>query len=158
MTQKLVIRSSIAIFISLLFGFIGTVATQTGILEWYPSLQKPSFHPDGWFFDSLWMLMFLLMGIAAGIVWSKGFYHKWVKTALYHFGFLLLLTGFWSLLFFGLHRPLLALIDIIALFIVIVITIRWFRVVNPIAAFLLIPYAIWILIALILNFEIWRLN
>jgi tryptophan-rich sensory protein len=102
--------------------------------------------------------MYVLMGIAAGIVWSKGFYHKWVKTALYHFGFQLLLSGAWFLLFFGLQKPLLALLNIIALFILLLFTIKWFKVVNNTAAYLLLPYAIWVLFAIALNFEIWRLN
>ena len=102
--------------------------------------------------------MYIFMGIAAGIVWSKGFYHKWVKTALYHFGFQLFLNGFWFLLFFALHKPFLALLDLIALFILILVTIRWFKIVNKTAAYLLAPYAIWVLFAIALNFEIWRLN
>ncbi|MFD1094894.1 TspO/MBR family protein [Salegentibacter chungangensis] len=158
MTRKLLIRSSVAIGVCLLFGFMATVATQTGLADWYPDLNKPWFNPPEWMFGPVWLLMYILMGIAAGIVWSKGFYHRWVKTALYHFVFQLLLNGFWSLLFFGLHRPFLALLDIIALFIIILLTIRWFKVVNNIAAYLLVPYAIWVLFALALNFEIWRLN
>ena len=98
------------------------------------------------------------MGIAAGIVWSKGFYHKWVKTALYHFGFQLSLNGFWFLLFFALEEPLVALLDLILLFFVILFTIKWFKIVSPIAAYLLIPYAVWVLFAIVFNFEIWRLN
>jgi tryptophan-rich sensory protein len=98
------------------------------------------------------------MGISAGIVWHKGFYHKWVKVALYHFGFQLLLNAFWSILFFGLHKPFWALLDIIALFILLIITIKWFKIISNRAAYLLVPYAVWVLFAAIINFEIWRLN
>jgi len=158
MTNKLFLRSSVAIGISLLFGFMGAIATQVGTETWYPNLNKPWFNPPEAFFGSIWLIMYVLMGIAAGIVWNKGFYHKWVKTALYHFGFQLLINGSWSLLFFGLQKPLLALLSIILLFILILITIKWFKVVSNTAAYLMIPYAVWVLFALILNFEIWRLN
>ena len=143
MTKKLFLRSSVAIGICLLFGFMGAIATQAGTADWYPDLNKPWFNPPDAFF---------------GPIWSKGFYHKWVKTALYHFGFQLLINGSWSLLFFGIQKPFLALLSIILLFILILITIKWFRVVSNTAAYLMIPYAVWVLFAMILNFEIWRLN
>lgn len=158
MTRKLLFQSSAAIGICLLFGFLGAIATQTGINGWYPQLNKPWFHPPTWIFGPVWIGMYILMGVAAGIVWNKGFYHKWVKTALYHFGFQLLLNGSWSLLFFGMQQPLLALLNIIALFILVLLTIKWFKVVSLTATYLLIPYAVWVLFALVLNFEIWRLN
>ncbi|MUP44715.1 tryptophan-rich sensory protein [Gramella sp. BOM4] len=158
MTKKLFIRSSIGVLVCLVFGFMGTVATQAGVANWYPGLEKPWFHLNEDLFSGIWILMYLLMGIAAGIVWSRGFYHKWVKTALYHFGFQLFLNGFWFLLFFALEQPFIALLDIISLFILVLITIRWFRIVSPAAAYLLIPYAVWVAYAIVFNFEIWRLN
>lgn len=158
MSSRIVIRISVALGICLFVGFMASLATQAGIGDWYTTLEKPSFNPPNWIFGPVWALMYILMGIAAGIVWSKGFYHKWVQTALYHFGFQLLLNAGWSLLFFGLKEPLWALIDIVALFIVLLITIRWFKIVSDRAAYLLIPYAVWVLFAAVLNFEIWRLN
>ncbi|WP_300434970.1 TspO/MBR family protein [Christiangramia sp.] len=158
MTKKLFIRSSFAVMICFIFGFMGVVATQTGLENGYPSLEKPWFHIREDIFISIWILMYALMGVSAGIVWSKGFYHKWVKTALYHFGFQLLLNGFWFLLFFALEKPFIALLDLIALFILILFTIKWFKVVSLSSAYLLVPYAIWVLFAIAFNFEIWRLN
>ncbi|TRO64392.1 TspO/MBR family protein [Christiangramia sabulilitoris] len=158
MNSKLFIRSSFAVVICLIFGFMGTVATQTGLAEWYQHLEKPWFHLDVDLFSWVWIFMYVLMGVAAGIVWSKGFYHKWVKTALIHFGFQLSLNGFWFLIFFALEQPLIALLDLIILFIVILFTIKWFRIVSSTAAYMLIPYAVWVLFAIVFNFEIWRLN
>lgn len=158
MTKKLILRSSVAIGICLLFGFMGVIATQAGYEAWYPELHKPWFNPPDFLFGPVWFLMYVLMGLAAGIVWSKGFYHKWVKTALYHLGFLLLLNGSWALLFFGLQKPFLAFLNIIALFVLIIFTIKWFKIVNKIAAYLLIPYAIWVFLVMALNFEIWQFN
>ena len=158
MTKKLFIRSSFAVIVCLVFGFMGIMATQTGFADWYPNLEKPWFHLEENLFSFIWIFVYILMGISAGIVWSKGFYHKWVKTALYHFGFQLFLNGFWFLLFFALEKPFFALINLIALFIIILFTIRWFKIVSKISAYLLIPYAVWILFAIAFNFEIWRLN
>lgn len=158
MTFKLGIRILAATGICFFIGFMGNLATQASISDWYPSLNKPWFNPPDWIFGPVWTVLYILMGISAGIVWNKGFYHKWVKIALYHFAFQLLLNGFWSLLFFGLKEPFLALLDIIALFVILLFTIKWFKVVNETAAYLLIPYAVWVLFEAVLNFEIWRLN
>ncbi|HSP40585.1 MAG TPA: TspO/MBR family protein [Gillisia sp.] len=158
MTTRLFIRIFLALMVCLFIGFMASLATQTGMTEWYPTLNKPWFNPPDWIFGPVWGVLYVMMGIAAGIVWSKGSYHKWVKTALYHFAFQLILNGAWSLLFFGLKEPFWALLDIIALFIILILTIKWFKVVSNTAAYLLIPYAVWVLFAAILNFEIWRLN
>lgn len=158
MKKKRFIRILIAIIACLFVGALSSITTQTTIDSWYPTLKKPSFTPPNWLFAPVWISLYILMGIAAGIVWSKGFYHKWVKTALYHFVFQLLLNAAWSIFFFGLRNPLMALLDIFALFILVLFTIRWFKVVNAIAAYLLIPYAIWIAFAIVLNFNIWQLN
>ncbi|SHJ61435.1 TspO/MBR family protein [Aquimarina spongiae] len=151
-------RIGIAVVLCLLIGFLSSIATKTSIDTWYQTLNKPSFTPPNWLFGPVWAILYIMMGVAAGIVWSKGFYHKWVKIALYHFGFQLLLNAAWSIFFFGLQNPLIALLDIIALFILLFFTIRWFKVVNKTAAYLLIPYIAWVAFATALNFGIWRLN
>ncbi len=98
------------------------------------------------------------MGVAAGLVWAKGVYHLWVQTALYHFVFQLLVNAAWSIVFFGLKEPFWALLVIIILLILLVLTIRWFKVVNKWAAYLLIPYLLWVGFAAVLNYKIWELN
>ncbi len=152
------LRIGIAVLLCLLIGFLSSIATQTSIQNWYVTLEKPIFTPPNWLFAPVWTILYIMMGISAGIVWSKGFYHKWVKTALYHFGFQLLLNAAWSIFFFGVRNPLIALLDIIALFILLLFTIKWFKVVNATAAYLLIPYLMWVAFAAALNFCIWQLN
>jgi len=156
--KKKILRISIAILVCLSIGFLSSIATQTSISTWYVTLKKPSFTPPNWLFAPVWTMLYILMGIAAGIIWSKGFYHKWVKTALYHFGFQLLLNAAWSIFFFGMRDPLIALVDIIALFILLLFTIKRFKVINTLSAYLLIPYLIWVAFATALNFSIWQLN
>ncbi len=158
MKTNTLLKIIICIIICLAVGFLASLATQTGVDNWYETIKKPSFTPPNAVFAPVWTVLYVLMGISAGIVWSRGLHHIWVKTALYHFVFQLLLNALWSLVFFNLEEPLWALFVIITLLILILLTIKWFKVVNNLAAYLLIPYAIWVVFALVLNFEIWRLN
>ena len=158
MNSKLLLRSVTATAVCLVFGFLGIIALQNGLDSWYAALQKPWFTPPESLFGPVWTIMYILIGISAGLVWNKGFYHKWVQTALYHFGFQLLLSSAWSVVFFGLQSPLFALFVILTLFVLILLTIKWFKIVKPIAAYLMIPYLLWVGFAIVLNFEIWRLN
>jgi tryptophan-rich sensory protein len=98
------------------------------------------------------------MGWSAGWIWSFGSHHKWVKTAFYQFGAQLVLNGMWSLVFFGLKNILGGLVIIVALLILVIITIKWFRVVNKKAAYLLYPYLLWLIYATGLNIGVFVLN
>jgi tryptophan-rich sensory protein len=148
----------IAVLVCLGIGFFSGFATQSSIDTWYLTLNKPSFNPPDWIFAPVWTILYILMGIAAGIVWSKGYYHKWVKTAMYHFIFQLLFNGLWSIVFFGFRSPGLAFLVIIVLLVLILLTYKWFKIVSKTAAYLLIPYLVWVVFATILNFSIWQLN
>ncbi len=142
----------------MVLGFLSGYATKASIIDWYPTLNKPSFNPPNKIFAPVWTVLYTMMGIAAGIVWAKGFHHVWVKTALYHFIFQLLFNALWSIVFFGLKQPLLALLVIIVLLTLIILTIKWFKVVNKTAAYLMIPYLLWVCFATVLNYKIWELN
>lgn len=149
---------AICVFICLIIGFLASTATQSSVNTWFVTLNKPGFNPPSWLFAPVWTMLYILMGISAGWVWGKGFHHKWVKTGLYHFGFQLLLNAFWSFAFFGLQNPFLALLVILGLLVMLVLTIRWFYVVSRIAAYLLIPYFLWVCFATALNYKIWEMN
>ena len=157
MKRKLT-KIAIAVIICLLIGFLSSFATQSSVNDWYLNLNKPSFNPPNWLFAPVWSVLYILIGVAAGIVWGKGFHHVWVKTALYHFGFQLLLNALWSIIFFGLKNPLAALFVILILLVMIILTIKWFNVVSKKAAMLMVPYLLWVSFATILNFKIWELN
>ena len=104
--RKKVLKIVIAVAICLLIGFLSGFATQSSVNDWYVTLNKPSFNPPNWIFAPVWSALYVMMGIAAGVVWGKGFHHLLVKTALYHFGFQLLLNALWSLVFFGLQNQI----------------------------------------------------
>jgi len=158
MNREKLFKICIAVALCLLIGFLSGFATQSSVNDWYMTLNKPSFNPPNWIFAPVWTVLYVLMGMAAGIVWGKGFHHIWVKTALYHFGFQLLLNGLWSIVFFGFKNPLAALFVILILATLIILTIRWFNVVSKTAALLLVPYLLWVCFATVLNFKIWQLN
>ena len=158
MPVRLFKKIAIAVVACLVIGFLGSIATQTSVNTWFTTLEKPFFNPPAWLFAPVWTTLYIMMGIAAGLVWYRGLHHLWVKTALYHFLFQLFLNLSWSVVFFGLQQPFWALIVIIALIILLSLTIKWFKIANKKAAYLLIPYLLWVLFATALNFEIWRLN
>lgn len=156
--KKRIIYIAISVLVCLVIGFLSSIATQSSVNDWYLTLNKPSFTPPNELFAPVWTALYVMMGTAAGIVWSKGYHHIWVKTALYHFVFQLLLNALWSIVFFGLKNPLGGLIVILALLTMILLTIKWFKVISKPAAILMIPYVIWVAFASALNYKIWELN
>ena len=137
---------------------VGSLFTSPAITGWYASLQKPSFNPPNWVFAPVWTLLFLLMGVSLYLIWSKGLESKKVKTAVLVFSIQLVLNIFWSILFFGLQSPLYAFCEIIILWLAILITIITFYKISKPAAYLLLPYILWVSFAAVLNFSILILN
>jgi len=141
------------------FAYAGSTFTPVPGSEWYYSvLKKPSWNPPDWLFPPVWSLLFLLMGTSLALVVEQWGEKKQIQGALIIFAIQLLLNLAWSATFFGLHAPLLALAVITVLWLAIVLTIVLFRAVSPLAAYLLIPYLLWVSFASYLNFVIWRLN
>lgn len=138
-------------------GIVGSVFTAPAIKTWYPTLIKPSFNPPNYLFGPVWTILFALMGIALYLVWQakKG---KKKAEALKIFWLQLGLNIAWSVLFFGLHSPLWAFIDILGLWLAIFVSIKKFMRLSPNAAYLLTPYLAWVSFAALLNFAIVRLN
>jgi tryptophan-rich sensory protein len=153
-----IIKLISAIVICQLAGFIGSIFTTPAIAAWYASINKPSFNPPNWIFSPVWISLFVLMGIALYLVWKKGFKSKQVKIASSAFGTQLFLNVIWSVLFFGLKSPFYAFIEICILWIAIMFTIIKFYKISKIAAYLLLPYIIWVSFAAVLNFAIFWIN
>ena len=132
------------------------VGTQFGPSPWYVALQKPAWTPPEWLFAPVWIALYLAIAVAGWSVWrSKAI--AIVKPILL-WALQLILNGLWSWLFFGLHRPGLALFDILALLATISCFIASAHRISRIAAWLFLPYALWVGFATALNFAIWRLN
>lgn len=146
----------ISIGICLLAGVIGSVFTSPSIPTWYAALNKPVFSPPNWIFAPVWTTLYILMGISFYLIWvSKSkLKQKATKLFLMQLG----LNVLWSFMFFGLHSPVLAFVNIIALWVLIFLTIQSFRPISKTAAYLLYPYLAWVSFASILNFSLWILN
>lgn len=141
-----------------LAGLLGSVFTATSIPTWYASLAKPSFNPPNWIFGPVWTILYILMGVAAYLVYQKGFNRPEVKRALTVFFIQLLLNALWSIVFFGVHMILGALVNIVVLWVMILATILTFRRISKAAAYLLVPYILWVSFATALNFSLYLLN
>ena len=139
-------------------GLIGSLATTPNIPTWYAALEKPFFTPPSWLFAPAWITLYLLMAIAAFLIWRKGLGEEGVKCALIVFLVQLVLNALWSVVFFGLQSPLYGMVVIIALWIAILLTIIKFFRLSTAAGWLMIPYILWVSFASILNISIWVLN
>jgi len=153
----------IAIGISEMAGIIGSVFTISAIPNWYSTLVKPALNPPSWIFGPVWTTLYALMGIAAFLIWSSYAKvsedkKKGIKVALALFGIQLVLNTLWSIIFFGLQNPGWALVNIILLWLAIVWTIAVFYKISKPAAYLLVPYLLWVSFAMYLNYAIWALN
>lgn len=140
-------------------GFLGTFFTTPAIPTWYAQLAKPTLAPPNWVFAPVWTTLFLLMGIAFYLVWTHPtarIQHK--KAALMIFGGQLVLNILWSAIFFGLESPRWALVEIMLLWCAIIVTMIAFRKISLPAAWLLVPYILWVSFAGYLNYAIWSLN
>lgn len=153
------LRIILVVATCLAVGFLSSKFTQQSINTWYPTLIKPVFNPPNWIFAPVWTTLYILMGIAAGIIWNQYETNKkQTTTAFQYFIAQLALNFLWSYLFFGLQNILLALIEIILLWLLILETYNTFKKINPTAANLLIPYILWVTFAAILNCSLWYLN
>ena len=158
MKSKDIIKLVISIVACQCAGLIGSVFTTPAIPTWYATLQKPFFNPPNWLFAPAWVTLYLLMGIAAFLVWRKGLEQKEVKSALVIFLVQLVLNALWSVVFFGLKSPLYGMVVIVALWVVILLTILRFFKLSTAAGALLLPYILWVSFASVLNIAIWVLN
>ncbi len=145
--------------LSLLAGFLGTIVTITGPDSWFAlELIKPAWQPPNFLFAPVWTTLSILMGIAAGLVFAQGWEKKEVKIATVVFLIQLALNVLWSYMFFSWHLLLGSTIEIIVLWVMICVTMYLFYKVKPAAAYLLIPYILWVTFATVLTATIWMIN
>ena len=152
-------RILVVVVTCLAIGYFSGMVTRSAIITWYPTLVKPSFNPPNWIFAPVWSMLYIMMGVAAGLVWNRIDHEKeTVKNALIFFAVQLGLNALWSFLFFGLKNPLLAGVEIIILWLMIYETYTKFAKINSIAGYLFLPYLLWVSFAMVLNGSIWWLN
>lgn len=146
-----------------LLGFIlaCVAAASTGAIfrpgDWYESLAKPKWRPPNWLFGPVWMVLYAMIAVSGWFVWEKAGIAG-ATPALLLYAVQLVLNALWSMIFFGLRRIGLALAEMGVLWIAIAATIIAFYPIDETAAWLLIPYIVWVSIAFTLNLSIWRMN
>jgi translocator protein len=154
------LRQTAGLVVSLLIVFgiatLGGAITNLSVTTWYPSLVKPSWTPSGATIGVIWTILYILMGIAAWVIWRRHSEGRKLPLAIY--ALQLLLNLGWSALFFGLRSPGLALIEIGVLWLAILATSVAFWKVSKLAGVLMIPYLSWVTVAGVLNALIWKMN
>ncbi len=179
--MKNYIKFILAIVISGLAGVLGSVFTTPSIPTWYASLAKPVLNPPAWVFGPVWTVLYFLIGLALYLVWKNNLqvanpllikagkpWNKWSErlwtgdwqkaNVVAVFAVQYVLNIAWSFVFFGLHNPWVAFFVILALWCSIVyLMVNFYRISKP-AAWLLVPYIIWVSFAAYLNYAIATLN
>lgn len=171
----------IAIAISELAGVAGYLFTIPAIPGWYAGLVKPAFIPPSWVFGPVWTILYFLIGVSLYLVWKNNWrvvnhllektgkaWNPWSErlwrgdlkkvNVIAIFVLQYLFNIKWSFIFFGMHLPGLAFFVILALWVSILYTIVNFYRISKLAAYLLLPYILWVSFAVYLNYAIWMLN
>lgn len=125
--------------------------------SFYVDLVRPDWAPPSWVFGPVWTVLYVLMGVAAWLVWRVGGFAA-ARTALSLYLVQLAVNALWTWLFFGWQLGALAFADILLLWVLIAATIAAFWRVSRLAAGLLVPYLLWVSYAAALNFAVWQLN
>ncbi len=149
---------AIAIVTCLMIGFISGLSTQEALDTWYAQLEKPFYHPPDSIFAPVWVVLYVMMGISAALVWHAGWERKDVQQAIMLFLAQLMFNAIWPVFFFGTRSPRTALVLIVILVVLLGLCIWRFKPINRWAALLLIPYFLWVLFAGVLNASMVYLN
>tara|TARA_B100000035_G_scaffold246749_1_gene215423 strand:- start:200 stop:667 length:468 start_codon:yes stop_codon:yes gene_type:complete len=146
----------------ILFGLITYSASVIGGLvtvgfkePWYSLINKPTFNPPSWIFAPVWTTLYLMMTIAIWLFWHS---RNRDMNTIYIYFIHIVFNATWSIVFFGVHQILLALLVLLILISLIIILILRFKRVNMVSYYLMIPYLLWCCYALVLNFSIFLLN
>jgi tryptophan-rich sensory protein len=156
-TKILVIGFVVSIVVCYGVAAIGGLATAGAVDSWYREVAKPSWNPPNWIFAPVWSFLYFTMAVSSWLVWKADRFTA-TRSALAWFGFHLILNAAWSLLFFGMKRFDLAMIEIVLLWISIIVSMILYYRFSKLAALLLVPYCLWVTFASCLNYAIWSLN
>ncbi len=142
-------------FITFSASFVGRLVTISFKEPWYSQLTKSNYSPPDWIFAPIWLTLYLMMTIAIWLFWHS---KKRDMNTIYIYFIHIVFNTTWSIVFFGLHQIFLALVALIVLIFLIIILIQRFKRVNLLSYYLMIPYLLWTVYALFLNFNLLVLN
>lgn len=148
----------INIAIPLAFGAIGAFFTASSVKTWYVTLAKPSFNPPDTIFPPVWTTLYIIIGIAAYLIWQKRHTIKQFPRTIAIYFIQLILNLMWSFIFFYTHQIGVALFEIIFLLLIIIVNAVLFYKIDKIAGLLFIPYFLWVSFATVLTYNIFILN
>ena len=137
-------------------GALGSLATMSEVRGWYTTLAKPGFNPPSWVFGPVWTTLYILMALSIWLVWRSS--APEARATKFAWFAMLALNAAWSPLFFGLHRPDLALIDIALYLMALAALTRLLWGQSRLAAWLQAPHLAWVAYAGALNASIWWMN
>jgi tryptophan-rich sensory protein len=157
MTKSQVLKFILSVLLPLGIGGIAGLFTAEAVPGWYATLNQPSFNPPNWIFGPVWTTLYLLMGISLFLVWKQN-YSRERNIAIAVFLIQLALNFAWSLIFFHFKMIGLALFEIILLWISILSMLFIFYKIKPVAAYINIPYLLWVAFATMLNASYYILN
>jgi tryptophan-rich sensory protein len=144
------------------FILVNVAAASSGAIfkpgRWYDALAKPSWNPPRWAFPVAWTVIFGFIAVAGAVAWDSGGGFAGAPAAMGLYFLQLALNAGWSGVFFGMRRPDLAMLEVIALWLGVFATTVTFFGVDPNAGWLMVPYLLWVTFAARLNHKIWRLN
>ncbi|MFP5040510.1 TspO/MBR family protein [Parasediminibacterium sp. JCM 36343] len=152
------IKLALSLALTVGTGAIAGICTATQINSWYIGLQKPFFNPPNAVFAPVWTFLYLLMGYSFYLVWKDPADDAAKSSAIAIFFVQLAVNLSWSFVFFTAHAIGWALVDIAVLWVLVNITIGFFNRQSKLAAWLLIPYMLWVSFAGVLNYALWMLN
>jgi len=155
--KRQILKLLLSVILPVSLGAIAGMFTAQSVPEWYATLNKPSFNPPSWIFAPVWTALYILMGISLFMIWKQGA-SKLRNLAILVFMLQLLLNFAWSFIFFYFQMIGFALVEIIFLWISIVVMQVLFYKIKPLAAYINIPYLLWVSFACVLNASFYVLN
>ncbi len=157
MNKSNILKLIVSLILPLGIGAIAGIFTMDAIPGWYETLNQPSFNPPNWVFGPVWTTLYFLMGFSLFLIWKQSA-NKDRNRAILVFMIQLILNFGWSFLFFYYHQIGLALVEIVLLWLSIISMILLFYRIKPLAAYINIPYLLWVTFATILNAAYYFLN
>ena len=157
MNKIQILKLVVSLLLPLGLGAIAGMLTSQSVPNWFANLAKPPFNPPNWIFGSVWTALYILMGISLFLIWKEDA-SKIRRLAILVFMIQLLLNFGWSFIFFYFKMIGLAFVEIILLWISVIAMFILFYKIKPIAAYMNIPYILWVSFAMVLNGAFFFLN
>ncbi len=154
--KSLLLKIAVCVLLCLTLGILSGFSTVDSINNWYQYINKPSWNPPNWIFGPVWTTLYIMMGIAVALIWHSA--HQTKKQAIGFFIGQFILNLGWSFIFFNLHALGWAFAEIFVMLLFIALTLYAFYKINKLAAWLMLPYLLWVSFATALNGSIWYLN